>query len=598
MKPKKESKENKKHSVDTILNIENKDNSKKSKFSSLRITIIFSILIAIICIALSPVTFQNDTFYTIEIGRNISENGIDMQDPFSWHEDLAYTYPHWLYDYITYIIYNLFGFIGIYISTCILSAILGISTYLVSSKLTKNNIITFFVTVGAMYVLKDQIAARAQLVTFILFIWTIFFIERFIKTKKIGYAIPLIIIPIAIANIHVAVFPFYFILFLPYIAEYMIAQTGDLIVYKKFKILKLKFRIKYLNNKLFEEFEIDPSKKISVKNSKTDINEKVEKLKEELDEIKQKVVKIKIKRTKNLKNPYKLKIRNNKNVKWLILVMIIALFTGFLTPLGTTPYTYLFDTMRGNTTGNINEHLPIELSESTEALIVLIIFLAILSFTKTKIRLSDLFMFGGLTYLMLDSRRQISMFALFGAVIISRMIVDLIHEYDKIVFEDIEKQMKSKLTIVFLIVSTIVFSIYLAKDKFDDNIVNENDYPVAASEYILKNLNLDEIRLYNDYNYGSYLLFKGIPVFIDSRADLYAPEFSGKEEDIFMDYIETSGLAKYYEDTFEKYGITHVILFQDSKMNMIIKETEKKAKVQEYYELYSDDRFVIYQIIE
>ena len=508
-----------------------------------------------------------------------------MQDPFSWHQDLAYTYPHWLYDYITYIIYNLFGFLGIYISTCILSAILGISTYLVSSKLTKNNIITFFVTVGAMYVLKDQIAARAQLVTFIFFIWTIFFIERFIKTKKIGYAIPLIIIPIIIANIHLAVFPFYFVLFLPYIAEYMIAQIGDLILYKKIKILILKFRIKYLNNKLIKKFEIE-------------INEKILKLKQELDIIEEKIVKVKIRRTKNLKNPYKLKIRNNKNVKWLILVMIIALFTGLLTPLGTTPYTYLFDTMRGNTTGNINEHLPLELSNSTEALVVLIIFLAIISFTKTKIRLSDLFMFGGLTYLMLDSRRQISMFALFGTVIISRMIIDLIEEHKLKIMDFLEKQIKSKLTMAFLIVLVAVLSIYLAKDKIDDDIVDERDYPVEASEYILKNLNLDEIRLYNDYNYGSYLLFKGIPVFIDSRADLYAPEFSGKEEDIFMDYIETSGLAKYYEDTFEKYGITHVILFQDSKMNMIIKETEKKAKVQEYYELYSDDRFVIYQIIE
>ena len=37
------------------------------------------------------------------------------------------------------------------------------------------------------------------------------------------------------------------------------------------------------------------------------------------------------------------------------------------------------------------------------------------------------------------------------------------------------------------------------------------------------------------------MLFRGIPVFIDSRADLYAPEFSGKAEDIFMDFINTSG---------------------------------------------------------
>ena len=35
------------------------------------------------------VTFQNDTYYTIKIGEHIVQTGqIDMQDPFSWHEDL------------------------------------------------------------------------------------------------------------------------------------------------------------------------------------------------------------------------------------------------------------------------------------------------------------------------------------------------------------------------------------------------------------------------------------------------------------------------------------------------------------------------------
>ena len=56
--------------------------------------IIAIILIAIFCVAMTPVTLQNDTFYTIKIGEQITKTGIDMQDHFSWHEDLEYTYPH------------------------------------------------------------------------------------------------------------------------------------------------------------------------------------------------------------------------------------------------------------------------------------------------------------------------------------------------------------------------------------------------------------------------------------------------------------------------------------------------------------------------
>ena len=214
--------------------VKNKEVSKTKKINSIiKFNIMAIILIAIFCIALTPVTLQNDTFYTIKIGEHIVKDGIDMQDPFSWHENLAYTYPHWAYDVITYFIYNSFGMTGIYVTTCILSAILGISIYLVNTKLAKNQILSFLITIGVMYLIRGYIAARAQLVTFILFILTIFFIEKFLESKKKRYAIGLIIIPILIANLHLAVFPFYFVLYLPYIAQYIIACFAETIIYRK-----------------------------------------------------------------------------------------------------------------------------------------------------------------------------------------------------------------------------------------------------------------------------------------------------------------------------------------------------------------------------
>ena len=195
--------------------MENKNN-KRFYFEILAI-----ILIAIFCISLAPKTLQNDTFYTIKIGEHIIENQeIDMKDPFSWHDNLEYTYPHWLYDVIIYLIYNLGGMTGIYISTCIFSVILGICIYKTNSKLVKNQVISFIITIGSMYMLKDYIAARAQLVTFIILILEIYCIERLIDSKRKKYVVGLIIISILIANLHVAVWPFMFILYLPYIAEY------------------------------------------------------------------------------------------------------------------------------------------------------------------------------------------------------------------------------------------------------------------------------------------------------------------------------------------------------------------------------------------
>lgn len=552
-----------------------KTDKEKNKINGeIKFMIVTIFLISIFCVAITPISLQNDTFYSIKIGEHISKYGIDMKDHFSWHQDLSYTYPHWLYDFLTYQIYNLFGMNGIYISTCILAIILGLLTYLINIKLVKNKFFSFIITIGAMYLIRGFIAARAQLVTYILFLLTIYFIERFLETKKKRYAAVLVIIPTIIANYHVAVFPFYFVLYLPYIAEYIIVVLSEIVLYRKIKIKMLKIKIKKLEEK-------------------QDINEeKIEKLKNELVEIENKNDKIKIRRTKQLKEPYKIRLNKNNNVKWLILVMIICVFTGFLTPLGDTPYTYLVKTMQGNTTENINEHLPMTIAKEKDLMCTLIIFLSILIFTKAKLRLSDLFMLGGLCYLALSARRQVSIFAIINSLVLNRMIMEMLRIYEDKELEDIDKKLINQVPVLIGIIFVILgLSFYQAKDKFNDSYISESSYPVKACDFILENIDLGQSKFYNEYNYGSYMLFRGIPVFVDSRADLYAPEFSGKEEDIFMDFIETSNISKFYEDTFEKYNITHVITYRNSKTNMII----TKTKDSNYKELYKDKYFVIYE---
>lgn len=562
--------------IKSINDLNSKQLDKKGKLKkhiniNVNFTIVAIILIAIFCVAVTPITFQNDTYYTIKIGELIKNNGIDMMDHFSWHENLNYTYPHWLYDFCTYLVYSLGGFKGVYILTCILSAILGISLFFVNSKITKSKSVSFAVTIGAIYVLKSYIAARAQLVTFILFIWELFFIERFVENGKIRYVIGLITISILIANLHVATWPFFFVLFLPYVGEYFIAVLADIIIYKKIRqmVIKHKMKVAQKNNNL----------------------ERLKELQIKLDEQNDRNKKIKAKR-EDENNSYKIVIRRKDNVKYLIIVMIICAFTGLLTPLGDTPYTYLYKTMKGNTTQNISEHLPMTITNNTEAMCIVIIFLAVLIFTKTKIRLSDLFMVTGLCYLMLKTRRQLSMFTVICSVILGKMLVELINKYTKCGIDELEKTFKHIGVVVCLAFLIILMCCDVIKPKLDDSYVSTSSYPVAACDYILENIDLSTARFYNEYNFGSYMLFRGIPVFIDSRADLYAPEFSGnKDEDIFSDFINTSSISTFYEDTYEKYNITHVILGKKSKNNMLIVKTHDKN----YKEIYSDDNFVIYE---
>ena len=494
------------------------------------------ILIALFCISLTPKTLQNDTFYTIKIGEHIiQEKGIDMKDPFSWHENLEYTYPHWLYDVMIYSIYNLDGMTGIYISTCIFSIILGITIYKVNEKLVKNKVLSFVITIGAMYLLKDFITARAQLVTFILFELELFGIERLLDTCKKRYGIGLIIISILMANLHVAVWPFFFVLYLPYIAEFIIYCIEEHMA-KKFG--------------------------------------------------------------KEVKQGDKLEMQKRPGMKYLIIVMIICALTGLLTPLGTTPYTYLYKTMQGNTTQNINEHLPMTLINEDNILCVLIIFLAVLIFTKAKIRLCDLFMLCGLTFLMLMTQRQASIFVIICSVILNRLIYSWITSQVKD-FDDRVLNFAMNGFGVFMLSSVIImFCMYFIKPKLNQTYIDENTYPVKMSDWILEyfereQIDLSEVRLFNEYNYGSYLLFRGIPVFIDSRCDLYAPEYNPGVS-IFDDFIASSNLNDWFEIRLAKYNITHMILYKDSKMNMII----ERGNLDGYKLLKQDENFVFYEITD
>jgi len=540
---------------------------KEIDFTSIRFNILAIILIAIFCFSISPITLQNDTFYTIKIGEHILENGIDMKDPFSFH-NLKYTYPHWLYDVGIYLIYSIGGHAGIYASTVILCMVLGILIYLTNVKLTKNKLTSFIITIGVMYLLKGYIAARAQLVTFILFILTIYFIEQLLDTKKKRYIVGLIIIPILMANLHLAVFPFYFVLYLPYIAEYMIyiLSNGGIIVTTS-KINGLHKKLK----KIEDEKEID-----KIKNKILELEARNDKLQKRYE--------------KANENPYKIKIRGNHTVKLLIIVMIICAFTGLLTPLGDTPYTYLVKTMQGNTTHNISEHLPLTLIQNLDFMCVLMVFLAILIFTDTKIRLSDLFMLGGLTLLTFYTRRQESMFVLMGSFILNRLICSMFDKYNPDGCKNTIKTICRPLPMISTIAIVLILCINMYKPKIGNKYINEKSYPVDAATYILDNLDIENMRLYNEYNYGSYLLYRGIPVFIDSRADLYAPEFN-KGKDIFSDYLNLSGVNKdNIEETLDKYDITHMIMYKDTKLRTFIKQDEEK-----YSLLYEDDYFCIYE---
>ena len=469
-------------------------------------------IIIILCIVFTKKAFQNDTFYTIKLGELILNNGIDMLDHFSIHT-LSYTYPHWLYDVFIYIIYHFFSFTGLYISTIILFIILMLTVYFTNLKLYKKELSVAFISILSIMVMSNYATARAQLVSYILFVLEFFFIERFLQTKEKKYAIFLLLISLILCNIHVAVWPFYFILYLPFVAEYIIAK-----LFKKKSILF-----------------------------------------------------------------GRIKIEKNDNVKYLVIIMLCSILTGLLTPIEDTSYTYLYNTMLGNSQNYIEEHQSTDIFGQVYLIVFLVEYVLLSLLSHTKLRY--LFLTIGLSIMSFTSNRHIALFVILFAPCFINVINNFL-DNTKLNVDKLIKYITSRISIgiiSIILIFLLVFTIYNNKDK--EYFSNEN-YPIKASDYIINNFDYKNIRLFNEYNYGSYLLFRDIPVFIDSRADLYTKQFSGLSYDIFDDYMK-HGIN--YNEIIDFYNITHIILNKENSLYTVFLYSDG------YMKLYEDESFILFE---
>jgi hypothetical protein len=128
----------------------------------------------------------------------------------------------------------------------------------------------------------------------------------------------------------------------------------------------------------------------------------------------------------------------------------------------------------------------------------------------------------------------------------------------------------------------IVYNVNSKADYIDENI-----YPTLMVDYMKDNLDMKKVKLYNDYDFGSYLLYRDIDVYIDSRSDLYTKPFNGK----FDIFDECMNITTNYGRVFNKYGITHILIYKDTELRQIL------AASSNYELVHKEGRFVLYKYL-
>ena len=186
------------------------------------VRVVFFLLIVFISFCSVHKELQNDTFYMIKLGDYIVRHGIDMKDHWVWVYNLSYTYPHWLYDVFIYFIFNFFGFLGVYLSALISYIVLLIVFYYVNYSLNKREFLSMFSTLVLSLTLSFVATARAQVFSYIIFLFEIYYMFNLISNGKKINIVMLCFLSLLLANIHATVWLFFFILFLPFFGEQFI----------------------------------------------------------------------------------------------------------------------------------------------------------------------------------------------------------------------------------------------------------------------------------------------------------------------------------------------------------------------------------------
>lgn len=478
--------------------------------------IVILLLIVIFTMSVVQKMFQNDTFFSITLGQRILENGFESEEKLVWHEGMKFVNPRWLFDVSMAQIYNCFGFDGIYIFVLIMSSVQAIAYYLILKKITKKPTLSCIFTLLMSYFSSLEFAARSQIISFNLFLLEFYALEELLKTNKKRYFVILVVIPFLLVNIHASVYPMYFLMYLPYIAEYILS---------KLKLLK------------------GEDSKIIIKN-------------------------------------------RNININKLLVLFVIGILAGFCSHKGLGAHTYMFKTMIGVPDNLIMEMNKVHILQNAYLTIMMCIALGILMFTKTKVRATDGFFIIGFLFIALQAERGLFYFYLISSICIVRILNDFLSIYD-FKFDFMNTKIGKLVSVMFFTI-LILISVEGLTTKFCSHYISNNCYPIDATNYILETLDTTNMKLYNSFNVGSYLEFNKIPTFIDSRAELYTPEFN-EGCNILNDFYDLIYGWVDYKNIFEKYGITHALLENDSLINKYICYDD------EWKLLHKDGTFSLYE---
>ncbi len=272
------------------------------------------------------------------------------------------------------------------------------------------------------------------------------------------------------------------------------------------------------------------------------------------------------------------------DVRWLVGAIALCFLVSAINPNGYRMWSYPFETLgQGFSQSYVNEWQPPSFYtlDSWPFGILLALGIASLALSRRRPTWTEVLLFVGTGMAALTAVRHIPIFALVMVPITVRHAASILDaEGSHPLVSGIPP--KYNLTRVRSIThySIAILLMLLAVARIVD-VAHKNDaaiaslFPVDAVDFLERKGWVETRRGYNHFDWGGYLIWRGVPVFIDGRPDMYGNEF-------MLMYMQTLAVAPEWRDPLKMYDVDYVLTKPESSLHVLLAESDG------WQEVYND----------
>ena len=262
-------------------------------------------------------------------------------------------------------------------------------------------------------------------------------------------------------------------------------------------------------------------------------------------------------------------------VRWLAFMTLLSFLVAILNPNGPALWIYPFFTLGSNAM----QSYILEWASPDFHQVVFWPFAALLGIgllalivARRAPALTDGLLFAGTAAAGLLSARHIPIFAIVASPIICRYLLFALEEtpFYQLLSGQAQENGTGRLAMLnwLLLLVALVVGITWTLAKLGGNeaaIVAH--YPEAAVDYLV-GTGLDEQNGYNSYNWGGYLIWRGLPVYVDGRADVYGDDF-------LHYYRRTFDLTNRWQQPLDEYDVAYVLIEHHSPLSNLLAASDQ-----------------------